>query len=221
MSADQQTWPQPRAPRGRGRPRREDGPAVTREAIIATALAAIQDNGVAGLSLRDVARRLGVRLAAVQHHFATRDDLWRACVDRLLPSVLPGAGLPPDPGRTLRTHLRSQLERAAAYPGLTAAMWHDQEPGADRRQAYLLERCLPIVDAGRRQIEAAIEAGALRPVDPAILLALVSLGLSSLANAREPLAALFGIDLTDDRAHEAYVSGLTDILLNGLLGDGT
>lgn len=193
---------------------------MTREAILATALEAVQDSGVAGLSLRDVARRLGVHLAAVQNHFATRDDLWRACVDHVLVAVLPGAGLPPDPGEKLRSHFRSQLERAAAYPGVTAAMWHDKEQGAERRQAYLLDRCAPIVAAGRRQLERAIAAGAIRPVDPAVVLALVGLGLSSLANAREPLARLFGIDLADDRAREAFVADVADILLNGLLADG-
>lgn len=193
---------------------------MTREAIVATALATIQDNGAAGLSLRDVARRLGVHLAAVQNHFATRDDLWRACVDQVLPAVLPGTGLPPDPGRNLRVHLRSQLERAAAYPGLTAAMWHDHDPGADRRQAYLLERCLPIIAAGRQQLDGAIAAGLVRPVDPGIVLALIGLGLSSLANAREPLAKLFGVDLADEQARAAFVAGLADLLLHGLLTEG-
>lgn len=181
------------------------------------ALAAIQDSGIAGLSLRDLSRRLGVNLGTVQHHFRTRDDLWRACVDRVAPDVMPADNAPPEPGRAIRQHLRAQLERATTRPAMTIAMWHDQGPGGEARQAYLIERCQPALEAARDQVQAAIAAGTVRPVDVDAVLALIGLGLSSLGNAREPLEKLFGIDLADTQARERFAADLADILLHGLL----
>ncbi len=192
---------------------------MTREAIVATALESIRNHGLRGLALREVARRLAVSLPTIQHHFATRDELWRGCVDHLtaqrlpmleaLPSQVPGAGL--------AEILRAQLAQTTLAPGLTAAMWHDPEEGAEERLDYLEERARPLVELGRRRIQAGITNGTLRPVDPDVVTALIGLGMGSLANAPEAMRRLFGIDLDDEAARERLATALTDILLNGLL----
>ncbi len=50
-------------------------PAVVKEACVAEALAIIESEGLESLSLRDVARRLGVPHQAPYKHFPTRDHL--------------------------------------------------------------------------------------------------------------------------------------------------
>lgn len=52
-----------------------------REALLAEALKFIEQRGLAALSLRDLARRLGVSPAAPYHHFADRRDLLRALAE--------------------------------------------------------------------------------------------------------------------------------------------
>ena len=217
-----------------GRPRRDEGPAVTREAIVAAALRAVQGNGSAGLALREVARRLGVSLPTVQRHFATRDDLWRACVDAALEGALTGAlpheeqgedakaGAPEAnrPGQGLERQIRFQLWRAATMPGFTAAMSNGSEPGSQERLDYLVERARPVLDRASALFDAAVESGRLRPADTQVVMALVALGLSSLASSREGLRRLFGIDLDDAGQREGFATSLTDILLYGLLPRG-
>ena len=207
--------------RRRGRPRLEEGPAVTADAIVGTGLDAIQANGWSGLALRDVARRLGVSLPAVQRHFPTKDDLWRACIDRLV-AVRFAARLDGErsdrPADRLLAALRSQFERSGVDPGLTAAMLQDRSEGAEARIAYLCEAIRPIVEDGRSRLREAIAAGAMRAVDVDVVLAVLGIGLSSLASAGPALERLFGIDLTDVSQRERFATTIADILIFGLRG---
>jgi AcrR family transcriptional regulator len=192
---------------------------VTREAIVAAALEAIQHNGLRGLALRAVARRLDVSLPAVQHHFPTRDALWRACVDDAIAGTLAALrGDPPEvPGAVLADHLRRLLARATLTPGLTTTMWNDTEEGAAERLNYLEARSVELIAAARERIERARAAGVLREIDPDVLLALIAFGLSSLGTAGEGLRRTFGIDLADAAAREEFAGALADILLRGVL----
>ncbi|MGH8432616.1 MAG: TetR family transcriptional regulator, partial [Solimonas sp.] len=46
-----------------------------REALVAAAIALLEEKGLSGFTLRQCARRAGVSHAAPAHHFATADDL--------------------------------------------------------------------------------------------------------------------------------------------------
>lgn len=209
---------EPSASRRRGRPRRDEGPAVTTDAIVGIALDDLRANGWSGLALRDVARRLGVSLPAVQRHFPTKDDLWRACVDRMVAELLVRTDPPPagPPSARLLAGLRAQVERSGLEPGVTAAMLHDRSPGADDRLEYLLEALRPVVENGRTRLRRAIEAGAMRPVDEDVVLAVLGIGLSSLAHSGRALQLLFGIDLEDADQRDHFATTLVDILISGL-----
>jgi len=63
-------------------PRRRD-PAGTRAAILSAAQAMMVEHGPDGLTLSDVARRAGVNRGTAYQHFATRDELVAAVLDRL------------------------------------------------------------------------------------------------------------------------------------------
>ncbi|HET9060875.1 MAG TPA: TetR/AcrR family transcriptional regulator [Acidimicrobiales bacterium] len=203
---------------------------MTREAIVAIALEAVRSSGARGLALREVARALGVSLPTVQRHFATREDLWRACVDAALaevssdlsPRLSPGelspgelrpAGLRPAEPSTEEL-LRAQVKRSVTRPRFTAAM--TQGGGLDGT-AYLLDQAKPLVGQGRALVQQAIDTGALRAVDPSALVALVGLGIGSLASSREGLRRLHDLDLDDPAQAERFVDSLVDILLYGLL----
>lgn len=181
-----------------------------------------------------MARELEVSLPTLQRHFATKDDLWRACVDAALEQVGNELASAPAPaagedqgqaqgqrgtggGPVLTWHLRQQIERAARIPRLTAAMSNDSEPGAEDRLEYLLERARPLIDRSRGLVQAAIDTGVARPVDVEVFMALVSLGLGSLASSHDGLRRLHGIDLDDANQRDRYVAGLADLLLYGLV----
>jgi AcrR family transcriptional regulator len=188
---------------------------VTRDAIVGTALRAITANGCHGLALRRVAREVGVSLATVQRHFATRDELWRACVDAVLTEPDPpddGSGVEAE----LQSYLRAMIERATLSPSATAAMWNDSGPGSDERIAYLVDKVRPRYQVHRQKLAAAMDAGEIRAVDPGAVLALVGLGITSMASAPVALRQLFGIDLGDPGDRDALAAALADVLLHGM-----
>lgn len=209
----------PRPKRRPGRPRRSEGPAVSREAIIHEALVSLTASGSAGFALRDIARRLGVSLPTLQRHFPTKDDLWRACVDAIAADVpvsetdtVHDASTP-----LLSNFVRRLIERTTQYPRATAAMWNDKEPGAEERLHYLLERFAPRVEIGRQNLESAVAVGVFREIDTDVFMALLTLGISSLVSSRYPLRELFGIDLDNDDDRERFAGALSEILLYGLV----
>jgi AcrR family transcriptional regulator len=205
--------------RPRGRPRKELGPAVTREAIIEEALHAVIERGTAGLNLRQISRALGVGLSSIQRHFPTKDDLWRAAVDEVLnrTSEPPRLVESPDAHATMSDILRNQMIRAAHVPGLTSATWNDQEEGSEERLDYLIKRSKPLFDEIAARITTSQELGLLRSFDVPIFLALVSIGVNSVASSRAAMLGLYGLDLADEATVERFATSLADVLLYGII----
>jgi len=216
------TVPRPaRSGRPPGRPRRDAGPAVGREDIVATARRILSASGPEGLALRDVARRLDVSLATVQRHFPTKDELWRACVDAMLPGQPAPASRQASDASVLGAELVAQLHRQVGAivsgSGVAAAMWHDTGRGAEQRLAYLSDRAGALVEGNRQRLRAAAAAGSLRPIDADVFLALVGLGVTSMVSEPEALRRLFAIDLDEPGQVERVANALADLLLNGVL----
>lgn len=204
-----------------GRPRRDDGPAVSRDEIVAAALGDLARNGYAGLSLRALARTLEVSLGAIQYHFATKDDLWRAVADEVATGLGGGprgqATIPTTPAVMLESRILELVTRAAERPGLSAALWNDDAAGAADRLGYLADRVAPTLDDSRAELRTGIEVGIVRRIDPDILLMLISLGIGSLASAPDALRLLFDVDVTDDDDRRRLALGLADLLLHGVI----
>ncbi len=208
-------------PHRRGRPRLSEGPAVTREQILETSLAALRANGMRGLSLREIARTLNVTLPTIQRHFPTKDDLWRACVDFSVAGLplVRDPQLPQEPKKVLSAHIRGQIERSMTFQMATATMWNDREDGGAERIAYLTELIKPVIIRARERLTLGIELGLFRQFDPDMIIAIIALGVSSISASPAAMEQLFGIDITNPDVKNHLVDELTDILLNGMLKD--
>lgn len=92
-------WTRARRPQLPAVRRRPPDPGLTREAIVDTAIAVADAEGVQALSMRRVATDLGVSTMALYRHVASKKELVAAMVDR----VYRGLDLPdpaPEPWRT-------------------------------------------------------------------------------------------------------------------------
>ncbi|NUU20624.1 MAG: helix-turn-helix transcriptional regulator, partial [Streptomycetaceae bacterium] len=67
-----------------GRPRQ---PLLSRDRIVAAALAIVDDEGLDAVSTRRLAAELGVSGPALYNHFGTKDELIDAVVDSVLGEV--------------------------------------------------------------------------------------------------------------------------------------
>ena len=114
---------------------RPHAPLLSRDMIVAEALALIDAEGLASLSTRRLAGRLGVSGPSLYNHFATMDDLVEAVADAVIGKVdLDGLA---DPGldwpEAMRRWARSYRDVLAEHPNLVPVAVH----GPGRRPAAL------------------------------------------------------------------------------------
>jgi len=90
-----------------------------REDLLRVAADLFSEKGFYGTSIRDIAKKLGVSVSTIYHHFENKEGLWAEIIDysvRILPSklelALNGGGSPTDRFRKL---LRAHLEASGLY----------------------------------------------------------------------------------------------------------
>src|SRR5512145_3325109 len=92
-----------------------------RQALLDAAAAVVEREGVEALSLRELARRLGVSHAAPAHHFADRAallvELARDGYARFGEALAKAAAAEPDPLERLREVGRAYVRFAIEHPG--------------------------------------------------------------------------------------------------------
>jgi AcrR family transcriptional regulator len=199
--------------RGRGRPK--GGGIIDRQDIIDAALDALANGGYASLSMRGVARSLDVSLGAVQHHFATKDALWKASTDDFSASLQRYASDAASPDLT--SAIENLLEQGSTRPGLMAALLSDRAPGSAERISYLAERLIEQFTKSQELIESRSARGNLRPIDARAFLMVLGIGVGSIAGAAEATHTLYGYNLNDPGERGALAHALADILSFGVL----
>jgi AcrR family transcriptional regulator len=160
-----------------------------RRALADAVFAVVAERGLEAVSLREVAARAGVSMGAVQHYFASKDEMLRFALDHLHARVLSRlqaeVGRLSDPGRRelIEAGLAVMLplteegrQEAAVNVGFVSKAMTDEGYAALLRGGY--ERLLTV---SRLQLRQARDAGELGPgIDPdheAVALYLLSQGL--------------------------------------------
>lgn len=131
--------------RPRGRPARGHG--VTRDGILDAALALLDEDGDAGLTMRSLAARLDVTPMSLYHHVRDRAGLLQALSDRVYGGLLEGIGETADAGIALRTLLTGYYDRVVAHPRLTLAIFAEPAAfaGASRDMSDRLDALLAML----------------------------------------------------------------------------
>ncbi len=192
------------------------------EKCLEAALGAIGEKGVEQLSLRDIARRLGVSHQAPYKHFASRDDLLAEVIRRCLQDFATalqdserdeeGERLPPrDAMLSLgQTYLGYALSKPLEYRLMFGTAWpsvaRDRKLDKDARAAF---------DVLKARL------GAIRPLSPAEALENDAMfvwstmhGLASILQS-EAMTYL-GVEKAREEAMAHYVMGCVDQTLRSL-----
>lgn len=152
---------------GQGRRR-----ADKREAIIEAATELFADKGFSGTSVQEIADAAGTHKTTVLYHFATKDALHEAVLDRALGRI----------SDVMREFLAGEFKRArvaylldqmlafyAEHPSLARLLERELlEPGGS--EAYLERFVDPIYVPAVASFEVAMKAGLIRTVDPALFI---------------------------------------------------
>lgn len=156
--------------------------AQSRQLILNAAGQLFAQKGFHAASLREIATSAGTTHGLIRHHFGTKEDLWRAVVDRFVDRI--AAGQRPlleragkgDPIELLKDIATSYIREAAASPEISKLIIKDcSEPGS--RLDYLVEKIVPMHQLITPVFEHVQAAGYLQEHDPdSFFIFLVMLG---------------------------------------------
>lgn len=120
-------------------------PKLNRDAIAAEALALIDEQGLDGLTMRALGKRLGVEAMAIYHHFPSKGDLLDGVAEQLIGGLkLPKKGPPLSRIREgLRRYRGIALKHPKAFVLLTTRRF-----STPRALAVLDEILAPFFEAG-------------------------------------------------------------------------
>jgi len=192
---------------------------ISRSEILGVAARVIGKYGFKGASLRRIASEAGVSYGSIQHHFKTKDVIWKAIVDELLVPAIAhrGVGQPGVMDDQLREFVGQRIEAAVLRPGLSGALLTDQTDAGEERLRYLAEATSTLREKNRRWVLELRDRGSLRNIDVDALRVVLGIGLACVPSAKPAIRHLIGLDLDDESQRRSLVEGITDLLLNGLL----
>jgi AcrR family transcriptional regulator len=205
--------------RRRGRPSKAEGPVTSRRELLGVAAGVIGQDGLAKASMRGIAREAGVSLGTLQNHFPTKETLWKAVIDELIAPAEEQFHEASDPADLVTAIVRHRLASGVHRPGLAGRLLTDGSADGEVVLDYLVDATQGGRAVSRQLLVQALDAGALRRVDPDALLAVFGIALPALASSKNALYKLLDIDLNDDADRERLSLALSDILLHGLLPD--
>ncbi|MGB8414481.1 MAG: TetR/AcrR family transcriptional regulator [Candidatus Binatus sp.] len=121
-------------------------PVDTRDRALQAAQALFAERGYRGTSLRDIARRIGVRAPSLLHHFPSKQQLYLAVLDQMFESLDDAANaiVWRHEGRQerMRQAVGHTVDFIASHPDFVRIMWKEMadESGTGRQ---VLKRRLP------------------------------------------------------------------------------
>jgi AcrR family transcriptional regulator len=201
----------------RGRPRAEDAHA-SKDEILLAALSAFATRGYDGTSVRELNQELGVSHNLINRRFGSKEQLWRATVDRWVGEVVNelAAAISDNGGDTLdvlRRLIVRFIEINAQRPEIARLMSIESSIDGPRLR-YLFDRFIgPWNEAAKRMTDELTAAGRIRVLPPGTLFFLVAHGATGMA-AQGPLADLLGVaDPTDPEVVHAHAAAVADLVL--------
>jgi AcrR family transcriptional regulator len=194
-----------------------------RERILQVALEEFSSNGFDGTSMAHIARRAGVTQPLVHYHFATKDALWRAAVDRVLGLVNHSLealrhdleGKPPV--EQLELIMRALVRFNASCPEFGRIVAYEGALGGERLQ-YLFEKQ---VDVPYRDVGEMLRAGAKEgwakplPVEHVVISAVAAAAYFFVIKAT--VQQMYGLDVSDPDVVETHADTVVELFLHGLL----
>ena len=199
---------------------RAEASEATRERILAAALAAFSERGFDGASTRQIAARAGANLGLLQYHFGSKQDLWRAAVERAFAELRSGVEqalrepAPADERERTRRLIRGYVRFVARNPEFVRIM-HDEGKRRGPRMRWLVDHHVkPLYQAFRAQLERAQQRGALPAHVDALHFHYVLIGAVGLIfHQAEECKRLTGVDPSDPAVTEAHAEAVEHLLL--------
>jgi TetR/AcrR family transcriptional regulator len=147
-----------------------DAPRARKDEILDEATRLFAERGYEGASMNDVAERVGMRKASLFYHFATKDALYEAVVDRVIASlqepleaIYASSGTFPE---RLDALTRTLVEALGARPYAARLLLRETMDWGPVMRGKLAERILLVLEAGAAWVRAGQMEGTFGAGDP-------------------------------------------------------
>ena len=208
-----------------GRPPGADGEA-TRETILKAALEAFAEAGFEAMSVRAVARRLGVSHNLIHHHFASKRQLWYDAIDyglgRQASEIRQFLEIPESSPQAAIAGFREAARRfillGAHLPAIPRILLHEFAEGGERLDYIYDQHMQPLVEGAIRFLERLGEAKA-GEIDARSFVLLITTSTLSLFNQSAFAEKIGGPDPFSEEAVERHIRTVTRIILTGVLAE--
>jgi TetR/AcrR family transcriptional regulator len=208
--------------RARGRPPAGE-PTLSTERVLDAALDAFADKGYDGMSVRELARSLGVSHNLIPQRIGSKADLWRGAVDRgfgQLAAALATA-LKDDPGDDLgrlRALVVRFVEANAARPALLRIITQEAASPGPRFDHLFTSYIDPVRVFGAELLARLRASGQLRTDSVALMYFFMTHGAGG-PLALPAMAERFGstIDPHDEAAVRRHAEEAVSVLFDGLV----
>lgn len=137
--------------------------AGTRQRILDTARRLFSDRSYLGVSMSDIASRLGMTKAALYYHFPGKHEIYRGVLHEVLSDVrglLDDCATNPDPSEDLRAMVSSYLGFGIREKNLVNVLVTRLSPGESDIKEFVNSSRHAIIDAFASAIERTSRAGA-------------------------------------------------------------
>jgi TetR/AcrR family transcriptional regulator len=193
------------------------------ERILDVAIELFSRNGFDGTSTTDIGLGAGVAQSVVLYHFATKEELWRAAMDRLFQRVHAefrrDRNILQDLSSVdrLKVWIRQLVFSSAAHPELGRVIMSEGAAGGARLK-WLISRYLGIdYELYELHFRRAMDEGVIRKYPTLPLTILVHAAAAMLFNLSPLVEAVSGHSPLDDEVVADQADMVVDIIFNGLL----
>ncbi|MGH7814038.1 MAG: TetR/AcrR family transcriptional regulator [Candidatus Binataceae bacterium] len=143
----------------------------TRTRALAVARALFAERGYRGASLRDIARRVGIKAPSLLHHFSSKQQLYIAVLngifDRLEDAANALAWGRDDPQERMRRAVGDTITYLAGHPDFVRIMWKEMADESGVGRQVIKRRLPPLFSIATNFIFRGQREGVFRPeVDP-------------------------------------------------------
>jgi len=144
-------------------------PRARKDEILEVATRLFAERGYEGASMNDVAELVGMRKASLFYHFATKDALYEAVVDRVIKSMheplqaiyASGGSFP----ERLDALTRTLVESLGARPYAARLLLRETMDWGPVMRNTLADRILVVLEASAAWVQAGQAAGVFEPAD--------------------------------------------------------
>jgi TetR/AcrR family transcriptional regulator len=193
--------------------------AENERAIVEAAEAVFAEAGFKGATTAAIAARAGVPKANLHYYFSTKEELYRAVIERVLTAWLAAASSfdeSEDPIEALARYIGAKMELARSMP-LSSRIWAAEiMRGAPAIQDFLDTTLAQWVEQRSRIVRGWIVEGKLRSIEPKYLFYMIWATTQQYANAAHEMASLENGKPLTDAQFEAAKRQVIETILAGV-----